>query len=115
MRTALELRRRVPHDAQKFIATARASYQTVLDTPGFADTLSEYGYGAPVLQNAIALLDALSTAVANAEAARVQAVRATAARDVSVSALDVWVNQFNSIVRVATRERPETAAQPAPY
>jgi hypothetical protein len=109
-RARLDLDRMIPVDAEVFVSVARTSYTTALLTPTLAAQLSAYGYPAERLQAALAQLDAVATALHEADMARSQAQQATLARQVAERELGLWLNRFLTAARLVTRNRPDLRA-----
>ena len=110
IRTAVAAEQRLPHDRQEFISVARAAYNTVLAEPRFVDTLELHSYTPEKIQNAAAMLDALSLALVARKAARQTAASALRDRNTALTAMGDWVQRLGRIAVVAARSQ----ANPAP-
>lgn len=110
VRQALSLNGSIPQDRQKMMTQARAAYGEAAK-PVHQPTLSKIGFGAQVLTDRLAGVDALDTALAAARDAAGTAKGATAARNEAAKALRQWVSALKRIARRALRTRPDLAAK----
>ena len=106
-RAALGVMGKVPDDFQRFVTTARASYDAALANPTILAALTQYGYPATTIQNARSQLDAAVAADTAQTAAAGAAMRATQQRDEAYTTLLAWVSQFKAIAKVALRGRAD--------
>ncbi|MGC1375227.1 MAG: hypothetical protein WA821_03335 [Anaerolineales bacterium] len=107
-RTALGLTGKTPGDMEKFITTARISYEAAQAEP-YQSTLATYGFPAAAIASALAALDALAEASKAQDDAISSAVKTTTARDAAVNALEHWIKKFKSIASIALRAQPTQA------
>ena len=105
-RSALGLNGKVPADFEKFLTTARASYQAAKGA-AYSDTMAEYGYPSDKLDDELDSLMDLENSATDHNSAQGAAQTATKVRNQAHATLMTWMRKFRRIAKVALRGQPD--------
>lgn len=96
----------MPKSTAGFLTAASALFENAI-APEIQTLLANFGYDSSKLQNERAVIAAYETANSNQEQAKGATQQATRDQEAALKELELWLNQYIKIARVALRDKKE--------
>lgn len=103
----LDLNGRRKQSLAGWLAQADQFYQQTLANPAILEALGEYGVTTAKLEAGRAQLEAIRAAKTVQEMEKGEAQRATQVRDTALEELNIWLDRYLQIARVALEDDPQ--------